>query len=105
MTLRIATANRLADGTAVYLAADGAWTERIAESVVARDDAAEARLMSMAEREVAEQHVVGPYLIEIVEEDGGHAPARLREAIRATGPTVATLPGREMEGRDQNVRL
>lgn len=85
---RIVTANRLGDGAVVFLCDGGRWSERVADAVTAVNDAAAAELMQTAERDVAARRVVGPYLIEAVIEGGALQPLRLRELIRARGPTV-----------------
>lgn len=82
------TANRLTDGIVVYLGADGTWHEEIAEASAAETDEAAAELERIAAADEAACRVVGPYLMEI--DGAGHRPARLRESIRAVGPTVQT---------------
>ncbi len=88
MTPRMVTANRLGDGLVVYLDRHGGWSERIADGRVASDDAAAAALMRVAEGAAAACQVVEPYLIDIVDGDGGVRPSSFRERIRAQGPTV-----------------
>ena len=88
MTPRLVTANRLGDGLVVYLDRGGGWSERIADGRVASDDAEAAASMTVAEAAAAACQVVEPYLIDVVERDGGVRPASFRERIRAQGPTV-----------------
>ena len=88
MSLRVITANRLADGVAVYLAADGSWTERVGDGAIIREPADDARLTALADQAVATQLVVAPEPIEVTERDGGPWPVSYREVIRATGPSV-----------------
>ena len=85
---KIVTANRLSDGTVVYLAPGGKWTARISGSDVARDAAAVARLSRTAELAVQMQRIVGPYVVDIEDPDGEGRPVRLRERIRSRGPTI-----------------
>lgn len=92
--LRVLTANRLSDGAVVYLGANG-WSEWIEAARVATDDAAAADLEACGARAVAEREVVDPYLIEVTPASGGFAPARLRERIRAAGPTVRLDLGKQ----------
>lgn len=87
MSLEIVTANRLADGRVVFLGERG-WSAHIGEATVAGSEAAAVALLELAQRAVAEREVVDPYLIEVVEEEGMLRPARRRERIRSTGPTV-----------------
>jgi len=95
MTLKVATANRLGDGLVVYLAADGSWSERLAEGRVAADEAAQAELEARAQAAAAAHVVVAPYLIEVRDEDGVARPVRYREEIRSRGPTVRLDLGKQ----------
>lgn len=98
MTQQIVTANRLGDGLVVYLTGDGDWTTRLAGAAVGADAAASAALLATGEAAAAAQIVVEPYLIDVVPGDGSIVPARYRELIRASGPSVGTevsaQPGR-----------
>ncbi len=82
MTLKIATANRLCDGRVVYLGDDGAWSPRIDRGRVVHGEAVEAELLAAAG---AAADVVEAYLIELSDRT---QPLRLRERIRAAGPSV-----------------
>ncbi len=87
MTHRIVTANRLCDGLAVWLS-DGTWVDRI-ETARALSDAGEiAEAEAEARRSVDARLVVDVSTIEVVLEAGVPVPVRLRERIRAAGPTV-----------------
>lgn len=90
MTLKAVTANRLGDGRVVYLTRLDGWSVRLGDALTARDEAGAAGLVADAERSVADQQVIGPYLIDIEHRDGGLAPVRYREAIRADGPSVGS---------------
>ncbi len=83
-------ASRLRDGLTVFLAPDNGWVEDIDDGALARSGNAAAELLRAAERAAAENVVINPYLIEIVERDGRRTPRAWREAIRAFGPTVET---------------
>lgn len=82
--MKILTANRLSDGVVVYLAADGRWSRAFDEARRLTSEDAEAALKAA----VAQAHaLVGPYLVEVG--SGEIEPReRLRETIRAGGPTV-----------------
>ena len=85
MARKIATANRLCDGRVVYLGDDGAWSPEIGRGRVVDGETAEAELLAAAGSAAAA--VVEPYLIELG--DGARTqPLRLRERIRAAGPSV-----------------
>ena len=85
---QVVTANRLRDGAVVYLATTGAWSTRIAESNVAYDAAAAAKLLAIGEQAALDRVVVGPVLIEVALRDGRIQPLSVRERIRAFGPSV-----------------
>jgi Protein of unknown function (DUF2849) len=104
-TLKIATANRLADGAAVYFTASGDWSEFIDDGLVVADHAAAERLMKTAGLSVRRQVVINPYLIDMVADGAAVRPRRVRETIRAGGPSIADLAGREAERRHQHVRV
>ncbi|MFP6757927.1 MAG: DUF2849 domain-containing protein [Alphaproteobacteria bacterium] len=89
MTTKIMTANRLRDGLVVYLGEHQSWTPAIAGSMPAQDDDGYQALQTIADTAVANGKVIEAYLIDVEVAGGEIRPARLREAIRATGPTVA----------------
>ncbi len=97
MTAQIVTANRLGDGVVVYLAAGGAWSERVEEARVARDDEEGAALLAFAEGPEQGIVVVGPYLMEVAAETGAPRPLSNREVIRARGPTVRLDLGKQAD--------
>jgi hypothetical protein len=83
-----ATANHAANGLVVFRAPNGAWVHELAQAFVAEsEDAAEA-LLAMAQLDAAENKVVEPYLIDVAREGAAIRALKLREAIRAEGPTV-----------------
>lgn len=82
--MKLLTANRLTDGSVLWLAADGAWSASFAEAVTLDDEAADAALAAA----VAQPRLlVGPYLI-ATDERGVDPRERVRETIRANGPSV-----------------
>ncbi len=99
MTLKAVTANRLREGSVVYLAAGGGWSERIVESRVTADDDEGAALLAEAERWVRQRLVVAPYLFAVAVEDGVVHPLGQREIIRAEGPGKRPDPGHQPPGR------
>jgi hypothetical protein len=94
--MKAVTANRLADGTVVYLDVDGQWTPDIAAA--RRLTAAETEPTLAAARARSED-IASAYLIEV--SDGGAPSGRetLRETIRSLGPTVRRDLGRQAEAR------
>lgn len=85
--MQVLTANRLADGEAVWLAADHSWADAIDAAEIARDASAAERLARIGEASRLANAVVDVTLIEIDLVAGRIAPKRLRERIRAAGPT------------------
>jgi hypothetical protein len=86
MKYRMITAQRLADGANVWMDAAGNWTTDINNGVYVPEADAEA-LLKQASSDVAKCLIVGPYAIDVVA-DGSVVPVRIREQIRANGPTI-----------------
>lgn len=85
---QIVTANRLSDGVVVYLDAGGGWTERLNEArLIEGAEALEAALAAGKAAE-ASQVVVEAYPIDVAREANGLRALRVREDIRARGPSV-----------------
>ena len=86
--MKVITANRLSDGLVVYLSGLG-WETKIAKAaVLSASDALEAGLDS-ARRAIANREVVDVNAIDVaLGESRLPVPVRLRERIRAFGPTV-----------------
>lgn len=89
---------RLTDGAVVYLAPGGIWVRDIAAAQLAADSREAEAMMAIAEDAVVRREVVGPYLFDLALEDGAPRPRRLREIIRATGPTVGHTAGAAPHG-------
>ncbi|OLP56938.1 nitrite reductase [Rhizobium rhizosphaerae] len=93
MSDKVLTANRLSDGISVWLDASGQWVENLQDAFVARHAEAVAALEASGKAAVADNKVVDVNVIEIEEKDGVLRPLRLRERIRAEGPTIDYAPG------------
>ena len=93
--MKILTANRLTDGEAVGFATDGAWAESIGPSELAGDKEGEARLEAIGKAAYDNNEVVDVNLIDVEVIDGEIVPLRLRERIRAAGPTNRTDLGKQ----------
>ena len=98
VALQVVTANRIGDGTVVYLTRGGGWSERIADGQVSRSDEERDALMAVAQAKAEIPEVVEPYLIDVVEEAGVIRPVRYREEIRAQGPPVHPAFGQQAAG-------
>jgi uncharacterized protein DUF2849 len=95
----VITANRLTDGLVVFQTIDDSWTEDFICAAVLSDPQATASALARAKQDEANNIVVDPYAI-VVEERNGHlAPKALREAIRATGPTIRRDLGKQALGQ------
>ncbi|WP_022729170.1 DUF2849 domain-containing protein [Fodinicurvata sediminis] len=90
MTLKAVTANRLRDGRVVYLSQSGNWSQSLEDSRIARDETELEALLDQAEVSVLRNEVVGPYAIDVLEQDSGYLTTRCREEIRSTGPSRRT---------------
>jgi hypothetical protein len=94
-TMKILTANRLIDGEVVWLSPCHSWVTEIAGAEIARDALAEEKLTRAGEAALARNEVVDVNLIEVELADGTIRPQRLRERIRAAGPTNRTDLGKQ----------
>lgn len=96
MSLHAITASRLRDGEVVWYAGDGAWAERLAEAASYAAPALDAALAE-AKRSLDSQTVVDVYAIEVAPGAEGPVPVRLRERLRAAGPSVRLDLGKQAE--------
>ncbi len=95
----VITANRLTDGVVVFQTLGEGWTEDFIRAAVLSDPQSTADALKRAKQDEANNIVVEPYAI-VVEERNGHlAPNALREAIRATGPTIRRDLGKQALGQ------
>lgn len=85
---QIVTANSLIDGDVVFRAADGAWVRDVNAAGVLADKAAAEAAFAAAGEDVKAAKVVDIALIDVKVEGAAIVPVRLRERIRAFGPTV-----------------
>ena len=93
MVDKVLTANRLTDGIAVWLDANGAWATSLQGALVARHAEAEAELEVIGKKAYADNKVVDVALIEVRETGVKLWPLLFRERIRAEGPTMEYAPG------------
>jgi len=90
----VLTANRLGDGIVVFLDFEGAWSENLAEAVVAHSPDEVRALEDRGAYDAAHNIVVEPYLVEVRETAGGLVPTRQRERVRVAGPSILDdVPG------------
>ncbi|MBA3449282.1 MAG: DUF2849 domain-containing protein [Pseudaminobacter sp.] len=85
--MKILTANRLTDGEAVWFSTGYDWAETIDSSEIASDKAGEEKLEAIGKAAFLDNQVLDVELIDVQLVDGTILPVRLRERIRASGPT------------------
>ncbi|MET0598241.1 MAG: DUF2849 domain-containing protein [Mesorhizobium sp.] len=85
--MKVLTANRLSDGEAVWFSTDRTWAETISSAELAQDKEAEERLAAIGKAAFLANEVLDVELIDVDVADGAVVPLRLRERIRAAGPT------------------
>jgi hypothetical protein len=91
---QVLTANRLVVGEVVYWNEARGWVSRFEEAQVLADSEGEAVLARAAEW-VQKREVVAPYLFDVRLEKGVAVPVKVREVIRAAGPTVRLDLGKQ----------
>jgi hypothetical protein len=90
----VLTANRLRDGTVVFLDHDGVWVESFAGAAIARSPDEARALEARGVHDAARNLVVEPYLIELRDVAGRLEPVRYRERVRIAGPSIIDdVPG------------
>jgi hypothetical protein len=93
--MKVVTANRLLDGEVVWQGADGTWVEllSLARVLEGKDQVEEA--LELAAKSVANREVVEAYEMDVTQDEGRLVPVRLREIIRAAGPTTHPELGKQ----------
>ena len=89
MARMVITANRLRDGAVVWRGAAGNWSPHItAAAIHANGEQLTAGLAAaLADEKIG--RVIGVHEVEIETRGGQVLPTRLRERVRADGPTVS----------------
>lgn len=90
---QVITANRLLDGAVVYYTADRTWALNLTDAQSFSSEAAATAAVAQITSAGARAPVIDVAAIELALE-ADHAPTRLRERIRAVGPTVRADLGR-----------
>ena len=88
MSHKLLTASRLRDGAVVYLDRDGGWSTRFSEGWVVDNDVDALAFVDSGRRAEAAQIVVGAYLMDVAPDGAAYRPIRMREIVRAEGPTA-----------------
>jgi len=92
---QVVSANRLAEGTVVFLAQDDHWKESLADAQVFADKTAMEDGLSRAARAVAKNEVVDIAPMDVDSTPRGLEPRHIRDRIRAAGPTVRLDHGKQ----------
>ena len=85
---QVITANRLSDGTVVFLDDAGLWNERLDHARVFADKAEAAVGLEIGRAAEAVNLILDLNAIDVTIQAGSIIPTKLREAIRARGPTI-----------------
>ena len=86
--LNIITGNSLGEGLVVFQIPGGGWSLDIGHAEVLETPEALAAATARANADAAANRVVEPYAVEVTRSGARLIPVRLREQIRADGPTV-----------------
>ena len=93
---QVLTASRLVDGAVVFLDETGIWGERLDRARVFADKAAAAAGLDSGRNAEVRNEIMDLYAVDVSTAGGAIVPLKLREAIRARGPTIHpefTKPG------------
>lgn len=82
------TANRLSDGIVVFLAEKGRWSQSLSDARLIAEGADLDDALAYGKAQQQARIIVDSYAIDVDVVDGKPRAARLRERIRAQGPTV-----------------
>ncbi|MBY8917239.1 DUF2849 domain-containing protein [Nitratireductor sp. L1-7-SE] len=93
--MKIVAANRLTDGETVWLGAGDRWVDTIDAAHVARDPEDEARIAAAGNLALAANIVIDVSLVDVEIVEGRILPRRLRERIRAGGPSIHPEIGKQ----------
>lgn len=85
---KVITANRLRDGLVIFIGPDRTWVNDIKEALTFADGPELEAGTAFGQEGVTGDFLIDPYPIDVAIENGVPVPTRLREAIRAKGPTV-----------------
>lgn len=95
--MQIITANRLIDGEVVWLGHNGEWVEHVEAAWVLNSSEDLEKAKELSAQGEANQLVVGIYEIDAELKDGHLQPVRLKERIRAYGPTTRLDLGKQAQ--------
>ena len=85
---QVLTAYGLLTGQVLWLTEDSAWSPRIRDARVSDSDADMAEMEAAGKAAHAAHEVFDIYRVDIAAEPGPPRPIKMRERIRAIGPTI-----------------
>jgi hypothetical protein len=85
---KVLTANRLSDGIVVWYSRTNEWVEKVNHADVVSDSEAFLWLEKVAAETLAKGQHCDVVLIDVENTATGPRPVKLRERIRAEGPTI-----------------
>jgi hypothetical protein len=83
------TANRLSDGLVVFLSEAGDWSLSVDDARLFADGPELEEALAFGKAQHAARIILDPYAIDMETVGEKTLPTRLRERIRAMGPTIA----------------
>ena len=95
---KIVTANTLATGHVVFMAADGAWVGTLDHAAAYEDAAAAEAGFAAALGDVQRGLIVDPFVTDKGPDKDGRPAMTLRDTVRAFGPTIRYLPAGAGQG-------
>ena len=98
--MQVITANSLGDGRVVFQTILG-WSHDIDQSELLDTPRATEIALARANADAAENRVVEPYAIDVTRNAGHTVALRLRERIRAEGPTTGNSKAWHATARDE----
>jgi len=94
---QVLTANLLRDGLVVFLTDGAAWSPWIEDAAIATTKEAALDLEAKGSAASKANLVVGPYLVDVIDENGRPRAAHIREYLRTLGPSVRRDLGKQAE--------
>lgn len=92
--MKVITANRLREGDVVWFGAGNVWVHSL-EAAHLYDPADVSDALTIAKKSIDDQIVVDVYDFDVQLDGGTVIPKRMREKIRAAGPTVRLDLGKQ----------
>ena len=95
---QIVIANKLDDGRVVFMKADGNWSYKSEEALVADNDTAYEKALVLAAKAEQSNDVISALLVEAELTDAGPVPVHPKFGMQKAGPSVRLDLGYQAEG-------